>query len=148
MPLYLNDNSFFLFIILHTLSIVAVHMRPDHTVVEYWKIYLYIKKYVRVVRDTSCKFWRRKKQFFFLTYINNRQSFAKSSSIFLCVTQTMSLRPSEIKLEEFFLRYTLKLFRWNFFHPIFSPCMWIELEKNIRLFKASWIFHVLPKINL
>ena len=71
-----------------------------------------------------------------------------SSSNFLCVTQTKSLRPSEIKLDGFFLRHTLKPFWWTFFHPIFSPFMWIALEKNFRLFQASGIFHVLPKITL
>ena len=72
-----------------------------------------------------------------------------SSSNFLCVTQTKSFWTSEIKLDGFFLRHTLKLLRWTFFHPIFSPFMWIALEKkNIRLFQASGIFHVLPKINL
>ena len=63
-----------------------------------------------------------------------------SSSNFSCVTQTMSLRPPEIKLDEFFLRHRLKLFRWTFFQPIVSPFMWIALEKKSRIVSGFWNF--------
>ena len=63
-----------------------------------------------------------------------------ASSNFTCVTQTKRLRPSELKLDDFFLRHTLKLFRWTFFHPISSPFMWIELEKKSRIVSGFWNF--------